>query len=71
MNSKKVLITGGNAGIGFETSKALALKGYRVIILGRTKQKCEDAVYQINQIAALIICVIYLIKTKLRKLPSS
>jgi NAD(P)-dependent dehydrogenase (short-subunit alcohol dehydrogenase family) len=60
MNSKKVLITGGNAGIGFETSKALALKGYRVIILGRTKQKCEDAVYQINQIAQNDYCTYYL-----------
>jgi NAD(P)-dependent dehydrogenase (short-subunit alcohol dehydrogenase family) len=53
---KKVIVTGGNAGIGFETSIALAKLGFEVIIIGRTKQKCEDAVYKVNQSVANANC---------------
>lgn len=57
---KKVIVTGGNAGIGFETSLALAKLGFEVIIIGRTKQKCEDAVYKINQTVSDANCNYYI-----------
>lgn len=57
---KTAIITGGNAGIGYETSLALAKQGFRVIIIGRTKQKCEQAVYEINQSTQNDNCSYYL-----------
>lgn len=47
--TKRIVITGGNAGIGYETALALAKLGHFVSIIGRTKHKCEQAVYSINQ----------------------
>ena len=40
---KTVVITGATAGIGFETAKQLAQKGYRVIHLARNKDKARKA----------------------------
>ncbi|MEI6311055.1 MAG: SDR family oxidoreductase [Bacteroidota bacterium] len=61
MQAKKTaIITGGNAGIGYETSLALAKQGFRVIIIGRTKQKCKQAVYDINQSTQNDNCSYYL-----------
>ena len=40
---RTVLITGGNAGIGYETARMLAAKGYDVIISARSKAKAEKA----------------------------
>lgn len=37
--SKTVLVTGANAGIGFETAKAMAQKGYRTFLHCRTLEK--------------------------------
>jgi NAD(P)-dependent dehydrogenase (short-subunit alcohol dehydrogenase family) len=38
-----VLITGANKGIGFETARQLLLKGFHVIISGRSKEKLSKA----------------------------
>lgn len=46
---KTALITGGSAGIGKVTSKALAAKGYKVIIAARDKQKGDALVNAINK----------------------
>jgi NAD(P)-dependent dehydrogenase (short-subunit alcohol dehydrogenase family) len=45
---KTVVITGGNAGIGFETAKVLAQRGYQVVITGRDEAKLRQAVSTIQ-----------------------
>lgn len=47
MTGKNVIITGGNAGIGLETARALAKKGANVYIVSRSKEKAEEAVKEI------------------------
>lgn len=47
---KTFLITGGNAGIGFEATKLLTSKGAKVIILSRNAQKVNDAIHEIKKI---------------------
>ncbi|MGB1341037.1 MAG: SDR family oxidoreductase [Pseudomonadales bacterium] len=43
MQGKKVLITGGNSGIGLETAKALIAQGAEVIVASRDTRKSQDA----------------------------
>ena len=45
---KKVLITGGNKGIGFETAKQLLAKDYFVYIGCRDKEKATEAIKELN-----------------------
>lgn len=45
---KKVLITGASGGIGLETSKQLANKGYQLMLVARNEQKLAEAVQQLN-----------------------
>lgn len=37
---KTIVITGATSGIGFETAKLLAAKGFRIIGIGRSEQRC-------------------------------
>ena len=46
---KVVLITGGNAGIGFETAQVLADKNARVIIGCRSEEKARQAIAKIRE----------------------
>jgi NAD(P)-dependent dehydrogenase (short-subunit alcohol dehydrogenase family) len=46
---KTALVTGGNSGIGFETSKLLLQNGAKVIILGRTQSKLDKAVQELKE----------------------
>jgi NAD(P)-dependent dehydrogenase (short-subunit alcohol dehydrogenase family) len=46
---KIAIVTGANSGIGYETARALACKGARVILACRTKEKGVKAVRQITQ----------------------
>ncbi|MDO6435870.1 SDR family NAD(P)-dependent oxidoreductase [Cyclobacterium sp. 1_MG-2023] len=48
MKNKICLITGANAGIGFETAKALSAKGFKVILVCRTKEKALMAMEKIQ-----------------------
>lgn len=40
---KKALVTGANKGIGYETARQLAQKGFHVIVTGRDEKKLESA----------------------------
>jgi NAD(P)-dependent dehydrogenase (short-subunit alcohol dehydrogenase family) len=51
-DQKTVVVTGGNAGIGFETAKVLAQDGYRVVITGRDKAKLCQAVAAIRAVTS-------------------
>lgn len=46
---RRVLLTGGNSGIGFETARELARKGAEIILPARSAAKAEDAVNRIRQ----------------------
>ena len=47
-SGRTAVVTGANTGIGFETAKALALKGANVIIASRSVEKGEGAVARIR-----------------------
>lgn len=49
MNDKTCIITGANSGIGFETAKALAQKGARVVLICRNEAKGIAAVDRIKK----------------------
>jgi len=48
LNGKLAIVTGGNDGIGFETSKGLAERGSDVIILSRNEEKSKEAIRKIK-----------------------
>jgi len=48
LEGKKAIVTGGNSGLGYETVKALAGAGAKVILTGRNVEKCEQAASQIK-----------------------
>lgn len=48
MTKQRVLITGGNAGIGLATAKGLAKKEFEVIIVARSEAKAEAALHEIK-----------------------
>ena len=48
LNGQRVIITGGNSGIGLVTAKQLAAKGASVLIAGRASDKTEAALRSIN-----------------------
>jgi len=47
--NKNAVVTGGNAGIGFETALALAQQDFHVLLLCRSEQKAKDAVEALKQ----------------------
>lgn len=49
-SGKTVIVTGANAGVGFETALALYEKGARVILAGRNLKKVEEAIGRIKKI---------------------
>ena len=48
LTGQRVIITGGNSGIGLVTAKQLAAKGASVLIAGRASDKTEAALQSIN-----------------------
>ncbi|MDJ0766401.1 MAG: oxidoreductase [Myxococcota bacterium] len=50
-NGRVAIVTGANSGIGFETAKALALKGAEVVVACRSRTRGEEAVEAIREAA--------------------
>jgi NAD(P)-dependent dehydrogenase (short-subunit alcohol dehydrogenase family) len=48
MNERLAIVTGGTRGIGLETSRQLAARGYEVILTGRRKDVCDQAVEKVR-----------------------
>ncbi|MCW3086269.1 MAG: short-chain dehydrogenase [Bacteroidetes bacterium] len=48
-----ILITGGSAGIGFETAKAFSEKGNTVIITGRDPERLKNAAAKLKNVTAI------------------
>ncbi|MBW2255631.1 MAG: SDR family NAD(P)-dependent oxidoreductase, partial [Deltaproteobacteria bacterium] len=48
LTGKLAVVTGANSGIGFETARALALHGARVVLACRNPQKGEEAVARLR-----------------------
>lgn len=48
MNTKTAIVTGGNSGLGFATAKKLCDNGIKTYIIGRTKEKTEEACKEIG-----------------------
>ena len=48
-----ILITGGSAGIGFETAKLLSEKGNKVIITGRDSERLKKAASRLKNVTAI------------------
>lgn len=57
---KTVVITGGGSGIGFSAAKLLlATKGYRLVLLGRNRNKLEDAANELggsSEVVSVLAC---------------
>lgn len=49
-----LLITGGSAGIGLEIAKLFSAKGNRVIIVGRSKERLENAAAQLGNVTSFV-----------------
>ena len=47
--TKNVVITGGNSGIGYETARGLYKDGHNVVFGSRNQQKNEEAVNEIKK----------------------
>ena len=46
---KKILIAGGNSGIGLESARQLTALGHQVVLLGRDARKGEDALAELKK----------------------
>ena len=51
MKNKLALITGATAGIGKETALGIAKTGAKVVLIGRSKAKCEEVAEEIKRAA--------------------
>ncbi|CEH15475.1 Dehydrogenases with different specificities (related to short-chain alcohol dehydrogenases) [Ceraceosorus bombacis] len=49
LNGKIAIVTGGHAGIGLETTRALAHAGAKVYMASRTESKAQDAIAQLRK----------------------
>ncbi|WP_026704897.1 SDR family NAD(P)-dependent oxidoreductase [Flavobacterium soli] len=55
MSTKTAIVTGGNSGLGFATAKKLCDNGVKTYIIGRSKDKTEDACKEIGKNAIPVI----------------
>lgn len=50
LTGKVIIVTGGNSGLGFESVKAFAQNGAKVVLTSRTKEKGESAKNKIGEV---------------------
>lgn len=55
MTTKTAIVTGGNSGLGFATAKKLCDNGIKTYIIGRSKDKTEEACAEIGKNAIPVI----------------
>lgn len=55
MSAKTAIVTGGNSGLGFATAKKLCDNGIKTFIIGRSKDKTEEACSEIGSNAIPVI----------------
>ncbi|PCJ98244.1 MAG: 3-oxoacyl-ACP reductase [Flavobacteriaceae bacterium] len=55
MNKKTAIVTGGNSGLGYATAKKLCDNGITTYIIGRTKERTENACKEIGENAKPLI----------------
>jgi NAD(P)-dependent dehydrogenase (short-subunit alcohol dehydrogenase family) len=55
---KTVLITGGNRGIGFETARQLATRGFQVVVGARSEQHGQKAVQELQKLGKASLLVV-------------
>lgn len=55
MDNKLAIVTGGNSGLGLATAKKLCDHGIKTFIIGRTKEKTEEACFEIGNNAFPVI----------------
>ena len=48
LSGRVAVVTGGNAGIGYETAKALATMGAHTIIACRSRERAEEVKQHLN-----------------------
>ncbi len=48
LSGRTLIVTGGNSGLGFETARALAKRGARVVIACRNPEKASDAIARLR-----------------------
>ena len=58
LTDKVVVITGGNAGIGYETAKALAVMGAHTIIACRSEEKAQTVSRRIHWQDCMSYCTV-------------
>ena len=51
-NQRIVLITGANRGIGLETAKQLATRGFHIVVAARDELKGQEAVEKLTKLEA-------------------
>ena len=55
LSGKRIIVTGGNSGIGYEAALQFARKGARLVLACRDQRKAEEAASSIRRIAAAAI----------------
>lgn len=55
MSTKTAIVTGGNSGLGFATAKKLCENGIKTYIIGRSKEKTEEACAEIGENAIPVL----------------
>ena len=55
LSGKVALVTGGNAGIGYETAKTLARLGAHTFIACRSKEKAEEVILMVHMLTYFVL----------------